>query len=209
LTGTWFFSPTAAIATYSYDPAGNRATTAGFAPGASNVLTTYTSGQGNRLRSIALSPGTTYPHGTIVTNLYDGNGLRQGYQDSTGRTTLTYDGQNVYRRDVQSIGGVQRYTNEPGDYSPLISHDPIKLFEMVSRAVLPQPNRSTAYCPWLRSEQRMAKQSILRAFYAVICDDVKLVTLFTMYGSKMQPNNPADAAAIKHRIAVTRRYPYR
>jgi RHS repeat-associated protein len=162
LTGTWFFSPTAAIATYSYDPAGNRRATDGFAPGASNVLTTYTSGRGNRLTSyspsvgapvtqsfdangnllvqqsgsafttytwdgenrllsIALSPGTTYPHGTIVTNLYDGNGLRQGYQDSTGRTTLTYDGQNVYRRDVQSIGSVQRYTNEPGNYSPLIS----------------------------------------------------------------------------------------
>jgi RHS repeat-associated protein len=51
----------------------------------------------------------------------NGNGLRQGYQDSTGRTTLTYDGQNIYRRDVQSIGSVQRYTSEPGNYSPLIS----------------------------------------------------------------------------------------
>jgi hypothetical protein len=47
----------------------------------------------------------------------NGNGLRQGYQDSTGRTTLTYDGQNIYRRDVQSIGSVQRYTSEPGNYS--------------------------------------------------------------------------------------------
>jgi RHS repeat-associated protein len=162
LTGTWFFSPTAAIATYSYDPAGNRLTTDGFAPGASNVLTTYTSGQGNRLTSavpssgspitqtfdlngnlltkqsgssyttytwdgenrlssIAVSPSTAFPAGAIVTNIYDGAGLRQGYQDSTGRTTLTYDGQNVYRRDVQSIESVQRYTNEPGDYSPLIS----------------------------------------------------------------------------------------
>jgi RHS repeat-associated protein len=86
-----------------------------------SAFTTYTWDGENRLLSIALSPGTTYPHGTIVTNLYDGNGLRQGYQDSTGRTTLTYDGQNVYRRDVQSIESVQRYTNEPGDYSPLIS----------------------------------------------------------------------------------------
>jgi hypothetical protein len=34
-------------------------------------------------------------------------------------------------------------------------------------------------------------------FYAVICDDVKLVNLFTMYGVKMQPRNPADIAATK------------
>jgi RHS repeat-associated protein len=161
LTGPWFFSPTAAVATYSYDPAGNRATTSGFAPGASNVLTTYTNGPGNeltsavssagspttqtfdlngnlltrqigsayttytwdgenRLSSIAVSPSTAFPAGAIVTNIYDGNGLRQGYRDSTGLTTLTYDGQNIYRRDVGSIGSVQRYTNEPGGYGPLI-----------------------------------------------------------------------------------------
>jgi RHS repeat-associated protein len=85
-----------------------------------SAFTTYTWDGENRLSSIAVSPSTAFPAGAIVTNIYDGNGLRQGYQDSTGLTTLTYDGQNIYRRDVQSIGSVERYTNEPGDYSPLI-----------------------------------------------------------------------------------------
>jgi RHS repeat-associated protein len=85
-----------------------------------SAYTTYTWDGENRLLSIAVSPSTAFPTGAIVTNIYDGNGLRQGYRDSTGLTTLTYDGQNIYRRDVQFIGSVQRYTNEPGGYGPLI-----------------------------------------------------------------------------------------
>jgi RHS repeat-associated protein len=87
-----------------------------------SALTTYTCDRENRLLSLALSSSYSYPSGAIVTNIYDGNGLRQGYRDCTGPTTLTYDGQNVYRRDLQQYTcSVQRYTNEPGDYSPLIS----------------------------------------------------------------------------------------
>jgi ankyrin repeat protein len=34
-------------------------------------------------------------------------------------------------------------------------------------------------------------------FYAIICNDTKLVSLFTMYGAKIQPSDPADMMALK------------
>jgi ankyrin repeat protein len=45
--------------------------------------------------------------------------------------------------------------------------------------------------------QRWADDQYSPLFYAVICDDTKLVSLFTMYGAEMDPRDPAETAAIK------------
>jgi RHS repeat-associated protein len=124
LTGNsaaWTGYPTggsgASAATYTYDAAGNRLTA-----NVGGVVTTYSWDYENRLIGATFSPLATLTSG-ILTNLYSSDGLRQGYADHTGITTLTYDilSQNVYRRDVLSTAATERYTNRPEAYGSPIS----------------------------------------------------------------------------------------
>jgi RHS repeat-associated protein len=124
LTGNsaaWTGYPTggsgASAATYTYDAAGNRLTA-----NVGGVVTTYSWDYENRLIGATFSPLATLTSG-ILTNLYSSDGLRQGYADHTGITTLTYDilSQNIYRRDVLSTAATERYTNRPEAYGSPIS----------------------------------------------------------------------------------------
>jgi RHS repeat-associated protein len=124
LTGNsaaWTGYPTggsgASAATYTYDAAGNRLTA-----NVGGVVTTYSWDYENRLIGATFSPLATLTSG-ILTNLYSSDGLRQGYADHTGITTLTYDilSQNIYRRDVLSTAATERYTNRSEAYGSPIS----------------------------------------------------------------------------------------